>query len=60
MFLFSQSDAFYGTGTIALNDKLSLPLQDQNNEYEMKRIDDIQEMELKNFEVRKCINLSFY
>lgn len=46
-----QNDAFYGTGTIALNDKLAFPLQqDINNDYEMSTLEDI---ELKKIEVCK-------
>ncbi|XP_025419347.1 uncharacterized protein LOC112689735 [Sipha flava] len=42
-----ENDAFYGTGTIALNDNMALPMQDLNNDYEMNTLN---EMELKNLE----------
>lgn len=43
-----QNDAFYGTGTIALNDKLSLPMQDINNDYDNQLKNDL---EFKKLEV---------
>lgn len=44
-----QNDAFYGTGTIALNDKLSLPMQDINNDYEINQLKN--DLEFKKLEV---------
>lgn len=45
-----ENDAFYGTGTIALNDKLSLPIQDINNDYEMNQLkNDMEFKKLENF-----------
>lgn len=42
-----QTDAFYGTGTIALNDKLTVPLEDLNNDYDNQLSDlDIKKLEV--------------
>lgn len=54
-----QSDAFYGTGTISLNDKLALP-QDASGDYDMNQLSEIQEMEIKKFEVSEFFSLLFY
>ncbi|XP_050528720.1 uncharacterized protein LOC126898569 [Daktulosphaira vitifoliae] len=44
-----EDDAFYGTGTIALNDKLQLPLQEMND-YDINQFNNDMEAEFKKLE----------
>lgn len=43
-----ETDAFYGTGTIALNDKLTAPLEDFNNDYD-NQLSDLDIKKLENY-----------